>query len=224
MPTPAFSVEINDQNNAAEAAPTDTCSNLCLEPLDPVDCEYALSFPDIMPCTGFSSFVQVGDLCTGTGLCGTNLGLNTCSNSLDFYWKLEPYRCIEHGFVNGTGVILPSNAESDNYGANANPTSFDKDAGGLNPNPMFNFSESNFSPPPSSIDVSADGIRQDDTFNFSQVDFSTHGLNNDSLQGNSENTTSEFTGWWLKGSSSARISVSSWMRLSCSLGLLILTS
>ncbi len=205
MPTPAFNLELNDQNIAAPAATSDPCNNLCLEPLDPVDCEYALSLPNIMPCTGFPSIVQLGDLCTGTGICGTNSERNTCSNSLDFYWRLEPYRCIESGLANGTGVIT---AESVAGGTSLS-------AGGMNPNPMFNFSQTSFSPPPSSTDSGVNGMPQNETFNFSKSNFSDHGqLNHGALKGSTEDSNSELTGWWLKESSSTRIGTWGWIHMS----------
>lgn len=225
MPTPATATDMGgtiDQTTVTPETTTDPCNNLCLQPVDPADCDYALSFPNIMPCTGFPSLVQVGDLCTGTGVCGTSLELNTCSISLDFYWRLEPYRCIEHGLMNGTGVIVTGSGAD---GFNSNPTSTtESDAGEMNPIPTFNFSQTNFSPPPSSSDRGTDGMHETEPFNFSQSNFTNHGQSNHgALKGSSENSTSGFTGWWLKDTScSARLDMCGWMSLSFSLGLLAL--
>ncbi|KAL3761003.1 hypothetical protein ACHAWU_004623 [Discostella pseudostelligera] len=236
MPTQVTNIDTNDQNAVTVIATTDDpCNNLCLQPLDIADCEYALTFPNIMPCTGFPSLVQVGDLCTGTGECGTSLELDTCSNTLDFYWRVEPQRCIEYGLTNGTGVILSSNTEigadgmnlnptiteSDADEMNLNPTMTESDADGMKPEPTFNFSLANFSPAPSSSNSAADGMPQNGTLNFSQGNFSKDGqTNHGALKGSSsENTTSAFTGWWVLESSSAMIVFSDWMRLMTVLGL-----
>jgi len=236
MPTQVTNIDTNDQNAVTVIATTDDpCNNLCLQPLDIADCEYALTFPNIMPCTGFPSLVQVGDLCTGTGECGTSLELDTCSNTLDFYWRVEPQRCIENGLTNGTGVILSSNTEigadgmnlnptiteSDADEMNLNPTITESDVDGMNPEPTFNFSLANFSLAPSSSNSVANGMTQNGTFNFSQGNFSKDGQSyHGALKGSSsENTTSAFTGWWVLESSSARIDFSDWMRLMTVLGL-----
>jgi len=83
------------------------CSQLCLQAISTFDCQY-LPPTELSPCTGpDSSSVKVGDLCIGTGECDTDMGLNNCANDHDIYFKLQPYKCFEHGFVFGYGVLPP---------------------------------------------------------------------------------------------------------------------
>ena len=83
------------------------CSQLCLQAISTFDCQY-LPPTELSPCTGpTSTSVKVGDLCIGTGECDTDMGLNNCANGHDIYFKLQPYKCFEHGFVFGYGVLPP---------------------------------------------------------------------------------------------------------------------
>ena len=86
------------------------CSQLCLQAISTFDCQY-LPPTELSPCTGpNASLVKVGDLCIGTGECDTDMGLNNCANGHDIYLKLQPYKCFEHGFVFGYGVLPPPDA------------------------------------------------------------------------------------------------------------------
>jgi len=90
-------------------------------------CDYVLSVEiDILPCTttGVSDQhrVKVGDLCTGTGRCGTDPELNNCRSTIndqDIYIHLGPSECIQHDLVGGGGVISSSeNADNESGGGN----------------------------------------------------------------------------------------------------------
>ena len=93
--------------------PDPGCTNLCLEEISPADCGYAedltkmgFSFQQCTAKPSSGSFLAVGDLCIGDGLCGTRWNLNNCG-SRDVYIRLDSSNCIEKGLGN-SGVIQAS--------------------------------------------------------------------------------------------------------------------
>ena len=103
-------IDLVDQISKTDSA----CSEICLQAIGPSDCGYIETIggiDNVVPCTVSSSQVKAGDLCIGTGECGTDLGLNNCADGHDVYFRLESSKCLEHGFVNGHGVIPPPNSE-----------------------------------------------------------------------------------------------------------------
>jgi len=116
MPTLSGGHNSIDHDAAAATTTADpACDELCLQPIDLSDCNYLMSIEsmDILPCTGFPSQVDIDDFCTGTGQCGTNLGLNNCPDDKDVYVRLDSSKCVEHGLVDGSGVVPPLRIEGD---------------------------------------------------------------------------------------------------------------
>jgi len=106
---------IIDHDTTAAFTGDPECDYLCLQPIAAADCEHVLYNMDILPCTGSSSEVNFDTLCTGTGRCGTNLGLNNCPDrpdSKNIYVRLDSLKCEEHGFAYGSGVIDDDNIDS----------------------------------------------------------------------------------------------------------------
>mmetsp|Transcript_9742 Transcript_9742/g.21041 ORF Transcript_9742/g.21041 Transcript_9742/m.21041 type:complete len:1023 (-) Transcript_9742:106-3174(-) len=89
-------------NNALEqiaVVGAEDCNNLCLSPIGPHDCNYALNIglQNLMPCSSApnpdGSLLEIGDVCIGTGYCGTDLDLNNCAGSQDLYVRLDYSMC-----------------------------------------------------------------------------------------------------------------------------------
>ncbi len=88
---------IKIEQNTVDGA--EDCTKLCLAPVGPHDCNYALTIglQNLMPCSSAphpdGSLLEIGDVCIGTGYCGTDLDLNNCADSQDLYVRLDSSMC-----------------------------------------------------------------------------------------------------------------------------------
>jgi len=194
MPTPP---EIHDDEDAATAASSDPeCENLCLWRIDSIQCDYVLSVEiDILPCT---TSVKVGDLCTGTGRCGTDPELNNCrtnENDRDFYIHLGAAECIQFGLGGGGGVISTTEkVENENGGGN-----FNGDAGihlQLSNDTSIGLEDSETARDVSTNSALASGNNEKD---FEWEDWPSDNVKDD----NGDQERGGLTGWWLKENSSS---------------------
>lgn len=213
MPTP---LEQNNFVHDVHSATNDpACDYLCLQSVDPSDCDALLENValysdtmdnDILPCTGFPSQLNVGDICTATGRCGTELELNNCiqrrannnKQGNDIYVRVESSRCVEFGFSSGSGVILTS--EAGNGGDSEGGRTFTGDGfvtniqpDNMQPNPNVGFGENTDTAREASWEAWGGEESLDD-----------NGGDGDSL-----------TGWWREENtySSAAVVVVRWVRI-----------
>lgn len=94
------------------------CNNFCLSPIGPHDCNYALNIglQNLMPCSSApnpdGSLLEIGDVCIGTGYCGTDLDLNNCAGSQDLYVRLDSSMCED--------TLLPVQSTNESYSIQTN--------------------------------------------------------------------------------------------------------
>jgi len=202
MPTPDENI-LDDVAAAATTTSSDpACNDLCLQPIDLADCDYVLSIEmDILPCTSGNGLVEIGNLCTGTGRCGTDLEWNNCpsNNDQDIYLRVDSSKCVEYGLVGGSGVIHTART-NEGEGNTDNNEGAPDDIDHLNdsfdmPNIPIGFEDNNETATreASTKSSSPSGNNQEDDL-WGDGSFPDNG---------SDNENSDLTGWWLKEYNSA---------------------
>lgn len=178
------------ENNAHLDSVTATdlaCDDLCLSAIANSDCDYVLSMGiHFEPCTGVPSRVQVGDICIGTGRCGTDLGLNNCPNEQDIYIRLESSMCENQGLDSGSSVIPPISAEvTDNANEDTGGNMQPGDSSGTSSKAQEGNEEATSENLEIGTESWADQVPPTDTDEYETYQ-----------EGSDEQNNNELTGWW----------------------------
>ena len=164
------------------------CNELCIMPIDSTDCGYALSvgLDNILPCGAkpldLGVYVGIGDVCTGSGECGTDLELNNCPNNQDIYVRVDTVLCSDFGIGNG-GILLPQPSPGDG-GDDFNST----DAAGNSAMETVNDNQA-------VVDTSNETLSKPDDSNISWEELPP--------VNNGNNSSDNLQGWWLQEKSGA---------------------